>query len=74
MCKNLKSFFHEEIIKVNVKELKKAAGNSDGLLIGNNYAKLSRYGKNLHSARLIVEPWSVFLTSILRYMPFMLST
>ena len=57
MCKNLKSFFHEEIIKVNVKELKKkAAGNSDGLLISNNYAKLSRYGKNLHSARLIVEP------------------
>ena len=56
MCKNLKSFFHEEIFNVNVKELKKAAGNSDGLLIGNNYAKLSRCGKNHHSARLIVEP------------------
>ena len=73
MCKNLKSFFHEEIFNVNVKELKKAAGNSDGFF-SNNYAKLSRCGKNLHSARLIVEPWSVFLTSILRYMPFMLST
>ena len=57
MCKNLKSFFHEEIFNVNVKELKKRLPEiPTAFLVSNNYAKLSCCNKNLHSARLIVEP------------------